>query len=145
MPTRKRCSCRNLALVVLVGCGEFSAAQAERADQNAVTAAEDAFGTSVGFQSVGLYSPTDARGFNPQQAGNLRIEGLYFDQETWVTSSCMVRETTMRVGIAAQSYSFPAPTGIADFTLRTPGDKTLFSAVLSRGPFDSATADLEAQ
>jgi iron complex outermembrane recepter protein len=118
---------------------------AQRANENAVTAAEDAFGTSVGFQSVGLYSANDARGFSPQQAGNLRIEGLYFDQQTWTTSDCMVREATMRVGIAAQSYSFPAPTGIADFSLRTPGDKTLLSAILTRGPFDGATADVEAQ
>jgi iron complex outermembrane receptor protein len=117
----------------------------QRADDNAVTAAEDAFGTSVGFQSVGLYSPGDARGFNPQQAGNLRIEGLYFDQETSVTSDCLVRETTMRVGFAAQSYSFPAPTGIVDLSLRTPGDKEVVSAVLTRGVFDSATADIEAQ
>jgi iron complex outermembrane receptor protein len=117
----------------------------QRADDNAVTAAEDAFGTSVGFQSVGLYSPNDARGFNPQQAGNLRIEGLYFDQQTAVTSDCLVRETTMRIGFAAQSYSFPAPTGIVDLGLRTPGDKDVVSAVLTRGVFDSATADLEAQ
>lgn len=117
----------------------------QRADENAVTAAQDAFGTTIGFQNVGLYSPDNARGFSPQQAGNLRIEGLYFDQQTWVTGACMVRETTMRVGIAAQSYSFPAPTGIADLSLRTPGDKTLISAILTRGPFDAATADLEAQ
>jgi iron complex outermembrane receptor protein len=57
----------------------------------------------------------------------------------------MVRETTMRVGIAAQSYSFPAPTGIADLSLRIPGDKVLASAILARGPFDAASADLEAQ
>ena len=50
----------------------------------------------------------------------------------------------MRVGIAA-SYSFPAPTGIADFSLRKPGDKTRVSFVLTRGPFDAATADVEAQ
>jgi iron complex outermembrane receptor protein len=121
------------------------AAFGQRADENAVTAAQDAFGTRIGFQNVGLYSPNEARGFSPQQAGNLRIEGLYFDQQTWVTGDCMVRETTMRVGIAAQSYSFPAPTGIADLSLRTPGDKTLISAVLTRGPFNAATADLEAQ
>jgi iron complex outermembrane recepter protein len=117
----------------------------QRTDENAVTAAQDAFGTSIGQQNVGLYSQIDARGFSPQDAGNLRIEGLYFDQQTWVTNDCMVRETTVRVGIAAQSYSFPAPTGIADFSLRTPGEKALFSAVLTRGPFDAATADLEAQ
>jgi len=121
------------------------AAFGQRADENAVTAAQDAFGTSIGFQNVGLYSTNDARGFSPQQAGNLRIEGLYFDQQTWVTGDCMVRETTMRVGIAAQSYSFPAPTGIADLSLRTPGDKALLSAILTRGPFNTTTADVETQ
>jgi iron complex outermembrane recepter protein len=62
-----------------------------------------------------------------------------------VTGDCMVREMTMRVGIAAQSYSFPAPTGIADLSLRTPGDKALLSAILTRGPFNTATAELETQ
>jgi len=118
---------------------------AQRADENAVTQAQDAFGTIVGTQTVGLYSPEDARGFSPHQAGNVRIEGLYFDQQTWEINGCMAREITMRVGIAAQSYSFPAPTGIADLSLRIPGETTLVSALLTRGPFDSATVDLEAQ
>lgn len=132
-----------LATAIVLAAG--APARAQRADENAVTAAEDAFGTTVGFQSVGLYNPNEARGFSPQQAGNLRIEGLYFDQQTWVSGDCMVRETTMRIGIAAQSYAFPAPTGIADFSLRKPGDKLLFSALLTRGPFAGETADAEAQ
>ena len=132
-------------LAAIAGLAMADIAAAQRAEENAVTAAQDAFGTSVGLQSVGLYSPNDARGFSPQQAGNLRIEGLYFDQQTWITDDCMVRGTTMRVGIAAQSYSFPAPTGIADLSLRTPGDKALSSAVLTRGPFNAATADVETQ
>lgn len=133
------------ALGTVVALASGAPAEAQRADENAVTAAEDAFGTTVGFQSVGLYNPNDARGFSPQQAGNLRIEGLYFDQQTWVTGDCMVRETNMRIGIAAQTYAFPAPTGIADFSLRKPGDELLLSAVLTRGPFETATADAEAQ
>src|SRR5579859_3184302 len=56
-------------------------AGAQRTDDNAVTAASDAFGNTVGFQTIGLYSPTNARGFNPTQAENLRIEGLYYDQQ----------------------------------------------------------------
>ena len=127
-----------------VGLASHALAQ-QRAQDNAVTTAEDAFGTSIGLQTVGLYSQTDARGFNPQQAGNLRIEGLYFDQETYVTNPCIVRETAMRIGIAAQTYSFPSPTGIADFTLRTPGDKWAFSGLASRGPFDGVTVQLEQQ
>jgi len=120
-------------------------ALAQRADENAVTAAQDAFGNTVGTQAVGLYSPENARGFSPRQAGNVRIEGLYFDQQTFEINGCMASAVTMRVGIAAQSYSFPAPTGIADWSLRMPGNKTLFSALLTRGPFDAATVDLEAQ
>src|SRR5450631_589485 len=138
---RRPCS----AVAVIAYLATAQIARAQRADENAVTAAQDAFGTTIGFQNVGLYSENDARGFSPQQAGNLRIEGLYFDQQTWAHGDCMVRETTMRVGIAAQSYSFPAPTGIADLSLRQPGDKALFSAVLTRGPFEIATADVEAQ
>jgi iron complex outermembrane recepter protein len=139
----RRAHCGTLAAITCVAAAGI--AYGQRADENAVTAAQDAFGTSIGFQSVGLYSPNDARGFSPQQAGNLRIEGLYFDQQTYVTGDCMVRETTMRVGIAAQSYNFPAPTGIADLSLRAPGDKALSSAVLTRGPFNTSTADVETQ
>jgi iron complex outermembrane receptor protein len=125
-------------------CLVVTAAYAQqRAEDNAVTVAEDAFGTAIGLQNVGLYSATDARGFNPQQAGNLRIEGLYFDQETWVTSPCMVRETAMRIGIAAQAYAFPSPTGIADFSLHTPGDEWKFSGLASRGPFNGRSIQLE--
>ena len=129
-------------MACLAGAGT---ATAQRADENAVVAAKDAFGTSIGNQDVGLYTPNDARGFNPQQAGNLRIEGLYFDQQTWGTSECMVRETTLRVGFAAQSYSFPAPTGIAEISLRTPGDAALSSLVLTRGPFNTLSVDAETQ
>jgi iron complex outermembrane recepter protein len=117
----------------------------QRAEDNAVTVAEDAFGTAIGLQNVGLYSATDARGFSPQQAGNLRIEGLYFDQQTWVTSPCMVRETTIHIGFAAQAYSFPSPTGIGDFSLRAPSDQWSFSGLSSLGPFNGRTIQLEEQ
>jgi iron complex outermembrane receptor protein len=118
---------------------------AQRADQNVVTSADDAFGTSVGTQTIGLYSPTDARGFSPQQAGNLRIEGLYFDSPTQYMSQCLVRESTMRIGIAAQSYSFPSPTGIADVKLPVPVDRSVVSGYASRGPFAESSALLEGQ
>ena len=34
----------------------------------------DAFGTSIGSESIGLYSQQDARGFSPKDAGNFRID-----------------------------------------------------------------------
>ena len=121
------------------------AARAQRANENAVTAASDAFGTVVGSQTIGLYSPTNARGFSPTQAGNLRIEGLYFDQQSQGSNPYLFSGYDMRVGIAAQAYAFPSPSGIADYALRAPGDSYLASAVLIRGPLDIASAEIDAQ
>jgi len=121
------------------------ATEAQRANENAVTSASDAFGTVVGTQSIGLYSPTNARGFSPTQAGNLRIEGLYFDQQSQGSNPYLFSGYEMRVGIAAQSYAFPSPSGIADYALRAPGDSLLTSAVLIRGPLDIASAEIDAQ
>jgi len=129
------------ALIALLLAGE---AHAQRADENAATAAVDAFGTRVGNESVGLYDPYSARGFSPVQAGNVRIEGLYFDQQSQPNNR-VVRGSAVRVGISAQSYAFPAPTGIADFQLRIPGDKQIVSAAVNLGPYDSYGAEVDAQ
>ena len=104
--------------LLLTTAGE--AALAQRADDNATTQAEDAFGTSVGNESFGLYNPFSVRGFSPVDAGNVRIEGLYFDQQANPTGR-LIEGTTVRVGLSAQSYPFPAPTGIADHSLRKAG------------------------
>ena len=120
-------------------------AAAQRADDNAVTAASDAFGVTVGLQTIGLYGPTNVRGFNPAQAENLRIEGLYYDQQISYSNPFLFNRSDIRVGIAAQSYSFPSPTGIVDYKLRTPGDAALFSVVLTRGPLNMSTAEIDAQ
>ena len=73
------------------------AALAQRADENAVTAADDAFGPTIGSQSIGLYDAEHVRGFSPRAAGNLRIEGLYFDQQTFAMNECLVTGATIRV------------------------------------------------
>ncbi len=119
-------------------------ASAQRTDDNAVTSAEDAFGKSVGDQSIGIYNPYDVRGFSPVDAGNIRIEGLYFDQQGNLTQR-LQNGSTVRVGISAQSYPFPAPTGIADFSLRKPGGTFLASAAVTAGPFGTILADLDLQ
>jgi iron complex outermembrane receptor protein len=120
-------------------------AHAQRADENAVTAADDAFGTKVGSQSIGLYDSEHVRGFSPRAAGNLRIEGLYFDQQTYGVNHCLVAEETVRVGLAAQFFDTPSPTGIANYTLHAAGPANGASVVLVRGPFLTAGLDLEAQ
>lgn len=132
--------------MLLAGCMLWSAvARAQRYDENAVTAASDAFGTVVGSQTIGLYSPWNARGFSPTQAENLRIEGLYFDQQTSTSNPYLFSGSAMRVGIAAQDYAFPSPSGIADLTLRAPGDSPLTSAVLIRGPLDASSVEVNTQ
>ncbi len=152
-PVAPRSDARAAGLVRAILLGSLSgsvglwpaATLAQRADQNAVTSAEDAFGTQTGTQSVGLYSLNDARGFNPQQAGNLRLEGLYYNQTAPYINQCLVRDTTMRVGIAAQSVAFPAPTGVADLRLAVPDGKPRVSAVGNYGSFGEVGALLEGE
>ena len=120
-------------------------AAAQRTDDNAVIAADDAFGVTVGFQTIGLYGPTNVRGFNPAQAENLRIEGLYYDQQLTYSNPFLFSRSDIRVGIAAQSYSFPSPTGIVDYKLRIPGDTALLSVLLTHGPLNTATTEVDAQ
>ncbi len=137
-----------VAAVVAVCAG--GGARAQRAGDNAVTAAQDAFGTTVGNETIGLYTSSSARGFNPVQAGNIRLEGLYFFQPSAPVSltgldSHLSKGSTVRVGLTAQSYPFPAPTGIADFELRLPGDKPLTSVVINYGPYETYKADVDTQ
>lgn len=106
------------------------AAQAQRASENALQSADDAFGTTIGRESIGLYGPNDVRGFSAVDAGNARLEDLYFDPVT-LPSSLLRSTTTIRVGIAAQGFAFPAPTGVVDIRLRRPGDGNRGSVFLS--------------
>jgi iron complex outermembrane receptor protein len=132
-------------LFLLTAVAAEPVARAQRAGENAVTAASDAFGTVVGTQTIGLYSPTNARGFSPTQAENIRVEGLYFDQQTTSSDPYLFSGTNMRVGIAAQSYAFPSPSGIADLSLRVPADGAGASVVLLHGPFNGWSAEIDAR
>ena len=120
-----------LSYAVFASCGAIAIAApavAQRANDNAVTEAEDAFGSSVGNESIGLYSPSQVRGFSPVTAGNVRLEGVYIDRQG-VISQRLVEGSTIRVGLSAQGYPFPAPTGIVDYRLRPVGDKRLVSVL----------------
>ena len=119
-------------------------AWAQRSNENAVRSADDAFGTSVGNQQIGLYNVVDVRGFSPITAGNIRIEGLSVTEHGGFTSR-VVRGSTIRVGLTAQSYPFPAPTGIADYSLRSSGDEAVLSPVLYLGPNRTSGLDVDAQ
>lgn len=137
-----RWSARAAAAALLV-CAA-GPAFAQRAGENAVRSADDAFGTSVGNERVGLYSPFNARGFSPVQAGNVRIEGLYFDYQADLNER-VIAGSNVRVGLSAQSYPFPAPTGVGDFSLRKPGEEAVLSVSGGYGPFGGLRLDLDGQ
>jgi iron complex outermembrane receptor protein len=121
-----------------------SPALAQRAAENALRSAEDAFGSSIGNESIGLYNPDNVRGFSPFAAGNVRLEGLYLDAVTGFNTR-LVRGSSVRVGISAQGYTFIAPTGVADYRLRLPGDEAALSAVASVETLGTVRAELDGQ
>lgn len=135
----RRALLAGITVVVIAG-----PAAAQRADENAIKSAEDAFGTQVGNENIGLYGATDVRGFSPTEAGNLRLEGLYFDRQGDTTNR-IISGSTVRVGLSAQSYPFMAPTGVVDFRLRTPGTREVTSVVTTFGPFDALGVEADAQ
>ncbi len=106
--------------------GLAAPAQAQQADQNVATESDDAFGRQVGAEKSGLYSTSDVRGFNPSEAGNVRIDGLYYDMINFVPGR-IVKSQSVRVGTAALRYPFPAPTGVIDYDLWVPGDQATLS------------------
>ena len=135
----------DLATVLLAGsCLCPLAGTAQHAADNALTSAEDAFGLTRGTEAVGLYSDSWIRGFDPQQAGNARIEGLYFDQKSHLSKHAL-DGSVIRVGPSAQGYLFPAPTGIVDYELRDPGEKAGATVILAAGPFETRSIDLDAR
>jgi len=128
--------------LLLIG-SPIGALRAQHATDNPVASADDAFGLTIGLETIGLYGPNGVRGFNPQVAGNVRIDGLYFDQQGSL-SNRVVEGSTIRVGISEVGYAFPAPTGIVDYDLRNPGDGTpKASVVASDGPFAARGASAD--
>ena len=114
------CSAAGRALALaLAGAVIPAPALAQRTEQNAATQSEDAFGRAIGNDRSGLYSSEEVRGFNPSEAGNIRLEGLYFDLSGLLTPR-LIEGNTIRVGVAAQRYPFPAPTGLVDYQLTIP-------------------------
>lgn len=115
-----------------------------KSTENAVTSAADAFGTSVGFESTGIYSEIDARGFSPQKAGNIRIDGVYIDPVATVSFRLRTSQA-IRVGYAALDHPFPAPTGIADNLLRTTGERFTVGVGLHKTQYGGFVKDMDAQ
>jgi iron complex outermembrane receptor protein len=130
---------RTVVAIVLAG-SLAGPGWAQRAGENAVTSADDAFGTGVGNEQIGLYSPDEVRGFSPGAAGNIRIDGLYLGG-LFIGNPRLLAGTAVRVGLTAQGYPFPAPTGIVELSLRPAGSEPLLSAVVHGGFQDGFEVD----
>lgn len=122
-----------------------STAWAQRASENAVTGASDGFGASIGNERVGIYSPTSVRGFSPVTAGNRRLNGLYFDMGGNGLTGRLTASSTVRVGLTALAYAFPAPSGIVDYQLRPSGDRRIVSVVGGRTNYGGSFVEVDAQ
>ena len=121
-----------LAAVSIAACAFATPSLAQRTGENAVTSADDAFGTSVGNETIGLYSTDEVRGFSPAAAGNIRIDGLYLGGIV-IGNQRIQAGSDVRVGLSAQGYPFPAPTGIVELSLRPAGTDPALSGVLYGG------------
>lgn len=132
-----------VSAVLLAWGGGETPAFAQRTEDNAARAAEDGFGSSVGNESIGIYASGQVRGFSASDAGNNRIEGLYFDEQGGVTD-VIVRGSNVRLGLTAFGYPLPAPTGIVDMELRRTGSETIASVQVASGEYlgTDLTADL---
>jgi iron complex outermembrane receptor protein len=126
-----------IAIAAVFATFQASAAWAQHAADNPVNSADDAFGLSLGLEKVGLYNPGSVRGFSPISAGNVRVDGIYFDLQG-APSDRVVEGSTIHVGVGEIGYPFPAPTGIADFNLRhVGGDTPTATIIASAGPYDA--------
>ncbi len=141
-----RCARRlsTIPAVVLGASALLTTAHAQRAAENVIRAADDAFGASVGDEEIGLYSNENVRGFSPISAGNIRIERLTIDRQSNF-SNRLIGGSTIRAGLSAQGYLLPAPTGIVDFSLRRVAETPVQSIVAQYGLYGSynVAADLQ--
>ncbi|HEY6926867.1 MAG TPA: hypothetical protein VI653_25500, partial [Steroidobacteraceae bacterium] len=117
-------------------------ATAPQTDNNVVAAAQDAFGLTIGPESLGLYNDSNVRGFSPLSAGNARLEGLYFDKQGPMIDR-LSSDTRIRVGLSALDFPWPAPTGIVDYELRGSEPAPTLASAFYAGPFSGREVDLD--
>jgi len=96
------------------------AATPAAAQDSAVRAAADAFGERVGIEQLGLYNESEVRGFDLNNSGAYRIEDAYFSRATPLNDPVLAG-VGVRVGVNAARLAYPAPSGVVNYRLRSPG------------------------
>ena len=136
---RRVCSLASFLTLVIAGN-----ADAQRVDENATAQAEDAFGIAISGQNLGLYDPSNVRGFSPTAAGNVRLDGMYFANQAGFTSR-LIGGYRILVGPSVLGHPFPAPSGIADYSLRRPGTRDLVSVSAQVDSFSGRLIEVDGQ
>lgn len=77
-------------------------------------------------------------------ANNIRLEGLYFDRPASFTDR-LVQSNVVRVGLTAQNYLFPAPTGIVDYRIRPAGNDLVVSTMLGLNSWGGGRLEIDTQ
>lgn len=133
-----------LALVFLTAGVFAGPLYGQRVNDNVITEAEDAFGSSVAGENLGVYDADRVRGFSPTKAGNLRLEGLYIDRQSSF-SQRLSPGNRIRVGPSVVGYGFSAPSGIVDYRIRKPDAQMVVSMVAKADSFKGYSVEVDAQ
>ncbi|HWW57048.1 MAG TPA: TonB-dependent receptor [Sphingopyxis sp.] len=112
---------RAMMAAVAVAAFPVHAQTVDTTDERAVERAADAFGVRIGVEQIGLYTETQVRGFNLQDAGNYRINDSYFAKSGGVIDTILSGVVT-RVGYNALDTDFATPSGVVEYRLRSPFD-----------------------
>jgi iron complex outermembrane receptor protein len=96
------------------------AASPAAAQDSAVQTAADAFGERVGTEQSGLYNEGEVRGFDINDSGAYRIEDAYFSRASPLNDPILAG-VGVRVGVNAARLAYPAPSGVVNYRLRSPG------------------------
>src|SRR5690606_26149747 len=81
------------------------------------------------------------RGFNLQDAGNFRIDGLYFARSANMVDAVLGGVVT-QVGVNALSSDFAAPSGVVDYRLRSPFESPAVHMELARREYGTISYNL---
>ncbi len=111
-------------LAVVAAASSLAAMPAHcQSSTDVVTEAEDAFGTRIGLEQIGLYNESQVRGFSLAQAANYEVDGVYIATLS-TPGNPILQGVTTRVGWNALQSDLPAPSGIVDYSIASPGAGT---------------------
>jgi iron complex outermembrane receptor protein len=107
---------RHPLAVAFIGILNAAAPSAAAQTANVIEAADDAFGTRIGTETLGLYSEALVRGFNLQDSGSFLLGDAYYARAGGLTDA-VLSSTAIRVGPNALDFDYPAPSGVVQYQL----------------------------